>query len=145
MRVTIIIYRNNLLLFYGKVLTCFEMWIPEIHSYVLCFQATFKISKLNYYIILSSCHNYVVWIREFYSFTCCHVEPHIVDMQLFTILLVTLFNRDKHLAERYITYVVIIMFILPFGAVAPNLLVADRLKRAKINIKYIKSVPSFYM
>lgn len=48
---------------------------------------------------------------------------------LFTALLVTLFNRDKHLAGRYITYVVVIMFILPFGAVAPNLLVADQLKR----------------
>lgn len=59
-------------------------------------------------------------------------------MQLFTTLLVTLFNRDKHLAGRYITYVVVIMFILPFGVVAPNLLVADQLKREDKH--YIKSV-----
>jgi len=39
-------------------------------------------------------------------------------MQLFTTLLVTLFSRDKCLAGRYVTYpVVVIMFVLPFGAV----------------------------
>lgn len=68
-------------------------------------------------------------LREFISFHLLSSRCRCAVIYRFISLLVTLFNRDKRLAARYITYVVIIMFILPFGAVAPNLPVADQLKR----------------
>jgi len=72
-----------------------------------------KAKKFNCYITLLSydLHSRVLFFHLLSTWT-------IVGTQLFTTLLVMLFSRDKRSAGRYVTHlVIVIMFVLPFGAV----------------------------